>query len=201
MGLHDDADLARIVGVSGASVSRWRSGQSGIDDENLRALAAGLRIPYLKLYDPVGYAALENSKAQPEPIEIDDEIVDIPIRLEASAGRGANSLGGGVVKLAKSDVCSRAILAVRINGRCMSPMWEPGDIVLFEKVTDDKIRDGDRVLVTLLDEGEDGAYLVKYLEWSKDNEHVILTALDNTRLEVPYDRLIIEGRYWRMQRE
>jgi transcriptional regulator with XRE-family HTH domain len=200
-GLYEDADLAEIVGVSGASVSRWRSGQSGIEDENLRALAAGLGIPYLKLCAPEEYAALEQSRATPERVEIDDEVFELPIRLEASAGRGASSRGGGVVKLAKSDVCKRAVLAVRITGRCMSPMWEPGDIVLFEKVADDQIRDGDKVLVTLLDDGENGAYLVKYLQWSKDNEHVILTAKDGTHLEVPYERLIIEGRYWRMQRD
>jgi peptidyl-tRNA hydrolase len=84
----------------------------------------------------------------------------------------------------------------------MEPKLLPGDTVLFEKVPDDEIANGAMVLVTLLNHLQDGAYVVKYLQWARNGESkVILTAEDGTKLEEQYDGIKIEGRYWKLIRD
>jgi transcriptional regulator with XRE-family HTH domain len=140
--------------------------------------------------------------ASPIPLQLTDNILRVRVYAEASAGRGSGGRLNEFVHVPSIDAAGRKLVAVRVRGHCMYPKFMPGDTVFFEKVPDDEIASGDLVLITLLDQEEDGAYNVKYLHWAPHGaDTVILTAEDETRLEVPYDRVVIEGRYWRMVRE
>lgn len=118
----------------------------------------------------------------------------------ATAGGSPSALLIDRVEVPASWTRGRRLIAARIIGKCMWPYLLPGDLAFFERVPDDRINNGDRVLITLLDHQEDGWHQVKYLEWGK-NDDVILTAEDSTRLVEPYNRVKIEGRYWRMLRD
>lgn len=194
-------------GVSGRGAGKWLEG-GGIAQAKLPAVARALRqdpgefaAKWVRLgLEPPSRAVMQD--AERVPVDVGPGSVLVHVYAEASAGRGAAYRLREVVYVPAEDAGRRRLIAVKIVGQCMYPKMLPGDIVIFEKVPDDQIHNGDRVLITLLDQQEDGAYLVKYLQWGKrGTETVILTAEDDTRLEVPYDRVVIEGRYWRLQRD
>lgn len=195
-------ELAERTGVPKGSISSVEAGVS----QNPRPHVLD---PLLAFFGyPTAEAAIRAHRnhvvadAERVPVIAESGSVTIDVVAEASAGRGAAYRLREVLFVPAEDVGRRKLLAVKVIGRCMWPFLMPGDYVIFEKVADDEIRDGDRVLITLLDQEEDGAYLVKYLTWARNGEDkVILTAEDDTRLEVPYDRVVIEGRYWRLIRD
>lgn len=135
---------------------------------------------------------------QPIPVETTDAVIRVPIHAEVSAGRDRGERYRGYVEVSAAEAGKRQLGAVTVRGRCMAPYFLPGDLVIYEIVPDDQIKNGDLIVVTLLDEGEDGAFILKYLHWL--NGDVRLSAEDGTERTVSYDRIKIEGRYWQMRR-
>jgi transcriptional regulator with XRE-family HTH domain len=146
--------------------------------------------------------ALSAMSPDRQEVRLTGDTMRVPMVAEASAGRGESARIVGDVEIPSSWGRGRSLIAVRIRGQCMVPRLLPGDIVLFEKMPDDQLPDGAMVLVTLLDELHEGAYVVKYLEWARNGEDkVLLTAEDGTEIDARYDRVVIEGRFFKLIRE
>lgn len=61
------SDLARATGVSDSVISRWRSGQSVPDVENLRRLSTALRVPLLELLVAAGHISASEARMKDKP--------------------------------------------------------------------------------------------------------------------------------------
>lgn len=183
--------LAQRANVSKGYIGSLETGHvDQPSDEMLQNLASGLGVEAAEIQPVDAVAVVQTSEA-----------VAVAVVAEGSAGRGPGyRLRGEEVLVPKAEAGNRALIAVKVVGECMRDNFKPDDLVIFEKVTDDAIKNGDIVCVTVRGRGEDGAYLIKYLAWDNDNESVVLTADDGTRLKLPYEDVIIEGRYFDMRR-
>lgn len=88
------------------------------------------------------------------------ELVEIPIQARVKGNfRGFGHRLFGTIKIDPDEYGGREMAAVEVEGQCMAPDVPDGSIAIYE-VTGHASR-GDIVIATLLDEGEDGAFVIK----------------------------------------
>ena len=160
LGIVDDSELARRVGVVPSSVSHWRSGETGIAMTSLRTLARVLGITPGQLLEPETVAAGGPPAEPPDPdaaaafppgpppplaLPTSDQphMTFTPTLMLAVAyiGRGNAGEGGGhvtegeVVPVTTEDLKGadyRRVGAVEIVGHCLEPQVSEGDHALVD---------------------------------------------------------------------
>ncbi|HXI16855.1 MAG TPA: helix-turn-helix domain-containing protein, partial [Chloroflexota bacterium] len=90
----------------------------------------------------------------------------IPQAPGVTAGVGA---GGGLddieIYMHPDEIEGRDLAWARVKGECMVPWLEEGDILIFERISERDIQDRDYLVLVLLDEGAEGAHVVKRVRW------------------------------------
>ncbi|HXI15258.1 MAG TPA: LexA family transcriptional regulator [Chloroflexota bacterium] len=119
----------------------------------------------------------------------------IPQAPGVTAGVGA---GGGLddveIYMHPNEIEGRDLAWARVKGECMVPWLEEGDILIFERISERDIQDRDYLVLVLLDEGAEGAHVVKRVRWGGKNE-AVLEARDGTKRKVDMRRVKLLGRY------
>jgi phage repressor protein C with HTH and peptisase S24 domain len=150
--------LARALGTTEATVSRWCSGGAQPDLETVEQIAAALGVrpaellgPQAEIESPPGWARIEVLPCFHGKEDERRRFIMLPLHL----------------------VAGLAALAIRAHGDCMAPDIVEGDVVLVDTKTPPK--QGDRVAVVHSD--ADSCCLRR---WHQSGDDVILTA-DNPR--------------------
>ena len=90
--------LARLVGVSHASVSDWRRGKNTPTDDNVRALARSLRVTPLDVYAAMG--VIPSSGDMPEDVQ---QIAEAARRLTGPRRRAILALTQALLEEQQSE--------------------------------------------------------------------------------------------------
>lgn len=155
-------ELAKAVGVSKASISRWESGDiSNMRRDRIQKLADALRVSPLALLveETDGLQGIEQTETTPEESNIgavfEENIRMIPVYESVSAGFGAHA-EDMIVDFCPFIIASEheaaETIAIRVSGDSMSPKIEDGDIIQVHK--QDTVDNGD-IAVILID-GDEG---------------------------------------------
>lgn len=155
-------ELAKAVGVSKASISRWESGDiSNMRRDRIQKLADALRVSPLALLveETDGLQGIEQTETTPEESNIgavfEENIRMIPVYESVSAGFGAHA-EDMIVDFCPFIIASEheaaETIAIRVSGDSMSPKIEDGDIIRVHR--QDTVDSGS-IGVVLLD-GEEG---------------------------------------------
>lgn len=147
-------DLGRVVGVTKMSISRWESGKSDIDFDNLRKLSNyfGVTIDYI-----LGHADTPKPEWQDisSPVNVPPETHKIPIvgSVACSWDKGfINDFDGdfAYVNDYLYDKYGEAVRATVARGNSMREMISPGDLLIVVPASD--IEDNDVVIATIGDD-------------------------------------------------
>lgn len=155
-------ELAKAVGVSKTSISRWESGDiSNMRRDRIQKLAEALRVSPLSLLeeetDGLADTVSQQSNAQLLPSEY---IRMIPCFESVSAGFGAdaqNRVVEFIPLFIVSDTEAAETICIIVRGDSMHPRIEDGDIVQVHK--QDTAETGD--IVVILDGSE--AYVKRFI--------------------------------------
>lgn len=90
--------LARLVGVSHASVSDWRRGKNAPTEENVRSLAQALHVTPLEVYAAMGL--IPSSGDLPEDVQ---QIAEVARRLTGPRRRAILALTQALLEEQQSD--------------------------------------------------------------------------------------------------
>ena len=60
-GIENDSDMARLFKVKPSTVARWRTAAGPPDQETLRNIAAGLRLPMILVLEKAGFLTAEEA--------------------------------------------------------------------------------------------------------------------------------------------
>lgn len=155
-----------------------------VDDERLRQLAREEAERVFQERRPPG----------PTLVARPGELVEIPIqaRVRGNFGGYGHRLYG-TIKIDPADYGGREMAAVEVEGQCMAPDVPDGSIAIYE-VTSHASR-GDIVIATLLDEGEEGSFVIK--EYRQVGENMIeLVPREGEPQRYRRNRVKIEGVVW-----
>ncbi len=131
-------DVADHVGVSVQAVSQWERGDNQITMENLRTVAAFLKIDATAAYR--GEVVLLDDAAPPNEVERVSDVgrpalgpLDVPVLgLTVGGSSGDFSFNGeiiGHVRRPAGIANLSNVFALHVLGDSMSPRYEPGDMV------------------------------------------------------------------------
>ena len=157
-------ELAKAVGVSKASISRWESGDiSNMRRDRIQKLANALKVSPLEL---LGEETDGFKQLKPNLAAVYTETVRmVPVFESVSAGFGTHAedqVTDYCPFMISSEIEASETIAIRVAGDSMSPKIEDGDIIRVHK---QESVDSGSIAVMLLD-GEEG--LVKKVVYGPD---------------------------------
>lgn len=122
------------------------------------------------------------------------QLIQIPIHATVRGNfRGFGERAGGSVWIDPAEFGYRDMAAVNVEGQCMAPDVPDGSVAIYE-VTNRATR-GDIVIATLLDEGEDGSFVIKeYRQIAAD--WIELVPREGLPQKYRKNRVKIEGIVW-----
>lgn len=160
-------ELAKAVGVSKASISRWESGDiSNMRRDRIQKLADALRVSPISLLEEEtdGLTCTDKPESNISAV-FNEHIHMVPVFESVSAGFGAYA-DDYIVEycpfIINSEREAEETIAIRVTGDSMSPKIEDGDIIRVHK---QESVDSGSIAVVLLD-GEEG--LVKKVVYGDD---------------------------------
>lgn len=152
-------ELAKAVGVSKASISRWESGDiSNMRRDRIQKLADALHVSPLELLDEETEGLRDVDDATPQPSNIASVLPGtfrmIPVFESVSAGIGTyadDQIVDYIPFRIVSESEAEETIAIRVTGDSMHPRIEDGDIIQVHK--QDTVDNGD-IAVILIDGDE-----------------------------------------------
>lgn len=137
----NQSDLARAVGRSTATVSRWANNLDTPSDSNLRAIARAIGATDAEISNAAGVNLIASS---PSPRSVEDIIAEleaqapiaIPVvqNITASAGPGEHvSEYIYLPPTLRRGKNKNNILGIVASGQCMEPQIMRGDYVIFDR--------------------------------------------------------------------
>jgi transcriptional regulator with XRE-family HTH domain len=203
------ADVARRVGIDASYVRRLENGDrayKSIGRDVLRRYAATLSLPEPEL------GALLYDEPLPRPLVVDAPLpVALRIVAQASAGggHGARSERGdafahdfahdldGFVYVHPDQARGRLLKAVRVEGECLFPSLQAGDVVVLDCTPGVQPKLHQIVAATIKHEGADGRYVFKRWGGIDAQGYVLLTRDDGEAAErVSQHDVQVEGVYY-----
>lgn len=179
-------DVAKLVGVSEATISRYESGNiKNMRSDRIEKYAKALNVSpsdfleinedtIMQTKEKINFNYAENSK-----------IRKIPIFKTVSAGFGAyadDKIIGYEPVLIESDYDAENTLAIVVQGDSMYPKIENGDIIIVLK--QECFENGD-IIVAIPNDGTDNGYVKR--AFCTDNE-LILESINNSYPPMRYTR-------------
>ena len=179
LGMTQD-ELAKAVGVSKSSISRWESGDiSNMMRNRIQKLAEVLKVSPLALLEEEtdGLSPHPNAEpVHPMPVRM------VPVFESVSAGFGAEAENRIIAMLPlyiESDAEAAETICVRVRGDSMHPKIEDGDLVQVHK--QETAETGD--IVVILDGSE--AYVKRFL---RTPHGVVLESINPDYAPMRYSR-------------
>ncbi|MGQ5735507.1 XRE family transcriptional regulator [Serratia sp. IR-2025] len=135
--------LAKLLGLTKATISQWESGSTEPNGKNLIALARALKVSVDWLLDDRVTALPSEEPPIAEPARATDNLIEVPFYKDIHLSAGNGSYGDDQVSereivrlseamLHKANVKAHNAVCVRISGNSMEPVLPDSGIVAVD---------------------------------------------------------------------